>query len=210
MTGRPEPACLSLPLLACPCRCLFLPLPLLRASWSKFGMGRGHGSHVAIQLLSCFAISTLSEAGCQGCDLGMHLCRHCLRGWTRRDRDDRTERSARSRGARLLRSRGLRGDPDDGIDDRVPAQCAIDDAAINGGEVCFGPGTWDLTRAPVGSYDRFAALSWHAPYVTIRGAGMYATTLRVAGDQGTATTKSCRSIPARTARGSATSRSTRR
>jgi hypothetical protein len=78
--------------------------------------------------------------------------------------------------------------PDDGIDDSVPAQRAIDDAAINGGEVCFGPGTWDLTRAPVGSYDRFAALSWHAPHVAIRGASMYATTLRVAGDQGAATT----------------------
>ena len=74
--------------------------------------------------------------------------------------------------------------PNDGLDDRVAAQRAIDDAAINGGDVCFGPGTWDLTRSPAGTYNRFAALSWHAPHVNLRGAGVYATTLKVSGDQG--------------------------
>jgi hypothetical protein len=78
--------------------------------------------------------------------------------------------------------------PDDGLDDRVAAQRAIDDAAVNGGDVCFGPGTWDLTRSPAGTYNRFAALSWHAPHINLRGAGVFATTLRVSGDQGLATT----------------------
>ena len=78
--------------------------------------------------------------------------------------------------------------PNDGQDDRVPVQRAIDEASVNGGEVCIGPGTWDLTRSPAGTYDRFAALSWHAPHVNLRGAGVYATTLRVAGNQGLSTT----------------------
>jgi hypothetical protein len=76
--------------------------------------------------------------------------------------------------------------PDDGDDDRPGAQRAIDDAAVNGGDVCFGPGTWDLTRSPPGTYNRVAALSWHAPRVNLRGAGVYATTLKVSGDQGRA------------------------
>jgi hypothetical protein len=76
--------------------------------------------------------------------------------------------------------------PDDGLDDRVAAQRAIDDAAVNGGDVCFGPGTWDLTRSPPGTYNRIAALSWHAPRINLRGAGVHATTLKVSGDQGRA------------------------
>src|SRR5262245_32435449 len=48
--------------------------------------------------------------------------------------------------------------PNDDIDDRVPAQQALDDAGTTGGRVCFGTGVWTLTRAPLGSYNRFAAL----------------------------------------------------
>ena len=72
--------------------------------------------------------------------------------------------------------------PNDGRDDREPAQRAIDAASVSGGDVCFGPGVWDLTRSPPGTYNRFAALSIHAPRVNIRGAGKYATTLKMSGD----------------------------
>jgi hypothetical protein len=55
--------------------------------------------------------------------------------------------------------------PDDGIDDRAPAQQALDAASAAGGRVCFGHGRWRLSRAPVGSYNRFAALSTHGAHV---------------------------------------------
>jgi hypothetical protein len=76
--------------------------------------------------------------------------------------------------------------PDDGLDDRVAAQHALDDASAAGGTVCFGSGHWRLSRAPVGSYNRFAGLSTHGKHVAIRGTGP-GTVLEVVGDQGAAT-----------------------
>jgi hypothetical protein len=77
---------------------------------------------------------------------------------------------------------------DDGIDDRVPIQAAID-AATNagGGTVCLSSGRWRVTRAPVGSYDRFAALSTHAAHLAITGTGP-GTVIELVGDQGAAAT----------------------
>ncbi|HEX6736992.1 MAG TPA: right-handed parallel beta-helix repeat-containing protein [Vicinamibacteria bacterium] len=78
--------------------------------------------------------------------------------------------------------------PNDGIDDRVPAQRALDAAAAaGGGRVCFGHGRWRLTRAPAGSYNRFAALATHGAHIEIQGAGP-GTVLEVVGDQGAAAT----------------------
>src|SRR5262245_24967796 len=69
-------------------------------------------------------------------------------------------------------------------DARQGAQAALDAAvAAGGGRVCFGIGHWRLSRAPVGSYDRFAALSTHGAHVEIAGAGP-GTVLEIAGDQG--------------------------
>lgn len=73
--------------------------------------------------------------------------------------------------------------PNDGLDDRPAAQQAIDAAAAaGGGRVCFGPGRFTLTRAPIGSYNRFAALSTHSPHIELQGAGP-GTVLEVVGDQ---------------------------
>lgn len=73
--------------------------------------------------------------------------------------------------------------PDDGVDDRVPVQAAIDAAsAAGGGTVCLGSGRWRVSRAPVGSYDRFAALSTHGAHVTVSGTGP-GTVLELVGDQ---------------------------
>jgi hypothetical protein len=58
-------------------------------------------------------------------------------------------------------------------------------AAAGGGRVCFGAGRWTLTRAPVGSYNRFAALSTHGQHIEIQGAGP-GTVLEVIGNQGLA------------------------
>src|SRR5262245_41968862 len=73
------------------------------------------------------------------------------------------------------------------VDSRPGAQAAIDAAvAAGGGRVCFGAGRWRLSRAPAGSYDRFAALSTHGAHVEITGAGP-GTVLEIAGDQGAGT-----------------------
>jgi hypothetical protein len=78
--------------------------------------------------------------------------------------------------------------PNDGIDDRAPIQAAIDAAVdAGGGTVCLPSGRWTLTRAPAGSYDRFAALSTHGAHVDITGTGP-GTVLEMVGDQGAATT----------------------
>jgi hypothetical protein len=77
--------------------------------------------------------------------------------------------------------------PDDGIDDRVPAQQALDAASAAGGRVCFGHGRWRLSRAPAGSYNRIAALATHGAHVEIQGAGP-GTVLEMVGDQGGAAT----------------------
>jgi hypothetical protein len=75
----------------------------------------------------------------------------------------------------------------DGASDRVAIQTAIDSAAgqPNGGTVCVGPGVWTLDRAPIGSYNRFAALSTHGRYLTIRCED---AVLELPGDQGGSTT----------------------
>src|SRR4051812_28737657 len=73
--------------------------------------------------------------------------------------------------------------PDDGVDDRAPVQAAIDAAsAAGGGTVCLGSGRWRVSRAPVGSYDRFAALATHGAHVTISGSGP-GSVLELVGDQ---------------------------
>lgn len=73
--------------------------------------------------------------------------------------------------------------PDDGVDDRAPVQAAIDAAGTaGGGTVCLGSGRWRVSRAPVGSYDRFAALATHAAHVAITGSGP-GTVLELVGDQ---------------------------
>ncbi len=70
--------------------------------------------------------------------------------------------------------------PNDGISDRAAIQAAID--ADPSGVVCLGLGRWTVERAPVGSRNRFAAIStWHG--TTIAGSGP-ATVLELAGDQG--------------------------
>lgn len=73
----------------------------------------------------------------------------------------------------------------DSMSDRIPFQAAVDAAsnAVDGGTVCIGAGRWSMERAPVGSYDRFAAISTHGHHVTIRGVGPE-TILELAGDQG--------------------------
>ena len=83
--------------------------------------------------------------------------------------------------------------PNDGFSDRVAIQQAIDTAAAlpDGGTVCLGPGRWTVERAPIGSFDRFAALSvgtktgMAGHHVTIRGYGPE-TVLELVGDQGAA------------------------
>lgn len=73
--------------------------------------------------------------------------------------------------------------PDDSTDDRVPIQAAIDAASgAGGGTVCLGSGRWRVTRAPVGSYNRAAALSTHGARVTFSGTGP-GTVLELTGDQ---------------------------
>jgi hypothetical protein len=73
--------------------------------------------------------------------------------------------------------------PDDGLDDRPGIQAAIDLAcAKGGGDVVLGPGTWDVTRSPPGTYNHFAALSVHCARVSLRGAGVNATRLKMSGD----------------------------
>jgi hypothetical protein len=77
--------------------------------------------------------------------------------------------------------------PDPAVDSRPGAQAALDAAvAAGGGRVCFGVGRWRLSRAPVGSYNRFAALSTHGAHVEITGAGP-GTVLEIAGNQGAGT-----------------------
>src|SRR5262245_1927193 len=77
--------------------------------------------------------------------------------------------------------------PGPGFDARPGAQAAIDAAVgAGGGRVCFGAGRWRLGRAPVGSYNPFAALSTHGAHLEITGAGP-GTVLEIAGDQGAGT-----------------------
>lgn len=78
----------------------------------------------------------------------------------------------------------------DGLSDRTAFQAALDAACASplGGTVCVGPGDWTFERAPLGSYNHFAALATHCDRpVTIRGAGPESR-LSLVGDQGGSTT----------------------
>lgn len=70
--------------------------------------------------------------------------------------------------------------PNDGVSDRAAIQAAID--ADPDGTVCLGVGRWTVDRAPLGSYNRFAAISTHRG-TSIRGEGP-GTVLELVGDQG--------------------------
>ncbi|MEN3360053.1 MAG: Pectate lyase superfamily protein [Mycobacteriales bacterium] len=73
--------------------------------------------------------------------------------------------------------------PNDAADDRAPIQAAVDAAAAAGrGTVCLGGGRWTVTRAPVGSYNRFAAVATHSAHLTLTGGGP-GTVLELVGDQ---------------------------
>jgi len=78
--------------------------------------------------------------------------------------------------------------PSDGISDRPALQAAADAAMAAGGAqtVCLGPGIWDCSKAPLGSYNRAACVSVHSGTITFAGAGTAFTTMRLAGDQGNA------------------------
>jgi hypothetical protein len=79
------------------------------------------------------------------------------------------------------------GSSDDELDDRVAIQSAIDAASESGGgRVCLGDGRWRVSRAPAGSYNRFAALTIHTPRIELIGNGP-GTVIEVVGDQGAAT-----------------------
>lgn len=79
--------------------------------------------------------------------------------------------------------------PNDDVSDRTAIQAALDVAGAGpeGGTVCLDGGRWMLERAPLGSYNRFGALSIRGRHVTLRGAGPE-TVLAIAGDQGASTT----------------------
>jgi len=67
-------------------------------------------------------------------------------------------------------------------DSRPGIQAAIDAAAAAGrGQVCIPAGTFRVTRAPLGSYNRFAALSTHGQNIEIAGAGP-GTVIKAEGD----------------------------
>jgi hypothetical protein len=71
--------------------------------------------------------------------------------------------------------------PNDGADDRAAFQAAVNAAVAAHGEVCIGPGNWDLTRNPlVGSANIGSIRVVGASGLTIRGAGP-ATRLRMLG-----------------------------
>jgi hypothetical protein len=75
----------------------------------------------------------------------------------------------------------------DAPDSRPGIQAAIDDAcASGGGRVCLRDGRWRISRAPAGSYNRFAGISWHCSGVHLTGNGPD-TVIAMAGDAGAAT-----------------------
>jgi hypothetical protein len=76
----------------------------------------------------------------------------------------------------------------DGVSDRVAIQAAMDAATGAGrGTVCLRSGRWTVDRAPIGSYDRFAALATHGAHLTIAGTGP-GTVIELVGDQGAGAT----------------------
>jgi len=77
--------------------------------------------------------------------------------------------------------------PNDGVSDRQAIQAAADAAALASltsgmQRVCLGAGTWDCSRAPIGSYNRAACVSVHGGAVMFAGVGP-GTVVRLAGDQ---------------------------
>lgn len=75
-----------------------------------------------------------------------------------------------------------------GFDSRPAFEAALAAVPASGGTVCIPPGRFRVTRAPAGSYNRFAAVSLHRCNVTIRGAGEHSTTVEMSGDQGNGAT----------------------
>lgn len=70
-------------------------------------------------------------------------------------------------------------------DSRPAIQQAVDVVdAGGGGRVCLGEGSWYVTRAPAGSYNRFAAISTHGTNVEISGVSRDQTRLVAFGDAG--------------------------
>jgi hypothetical protein len=79
-------------------------------------------------------------------------------------------------------------EPGDGASDRSAVQAAVDAAcAVGGGTVWVGVGRHEIDRAPDGSRNRFAAVSWNCDDITMRGAGRQSV-LALIGDQGGTTT----------------------
>lgn len=71
--------------------------------------------------------------------------------------------------------------PNDGVDDRAAFQAAVDAAIGAQGEVCIGPGNWDITRNPAPGASNIGSIRVvGANGLTIRGAGP-ATQLRMLG-----------------------------
>src|SRR5918992_2490849 len=71
--------------------------------------------------------------------------------------------------------------PNDGGDDRAVFQAAVDAAIAVQGEVCIGPGNWDLTRNPLLGATNIGSIKVVAANgLTIRGAGP-TTRLRMLG-----------------------------
>lgn len=72
-------------------------------------------------------------------------------------------------------------------DSRPAIQAAVDAAlAAGGGQVCLRAGRWFVTRAPAGSYNRFAAISTHGAGLELVGEGRE-TVIAAAGDAGAST-----------------------
>lgn len=75
-----------------------------------------------------------------------------------------------------------------GFDSRPAFEAAISAIRPSGGELCIPPGRFRVTRAPAGSYNRFAAISLHRSNVAVRGAGEHSTFIEMSGDQGNGAT----------------------
>jgi hypothetical protein len=86
-------------------------------------------------------------------------------------------------GEAILYPESYGGTADDGVDDRVAIQSAINEGCgLGKATVRLGPGTWNLTKAGPGAYNLRAALSWHCAGVSLEGDGISSTVLRLTGD----------------------------
>lgn len=68
------------------------------------------------------------------------------------------------------------------IDARPGIQAAVE-AAGDVADVCLGAGRWEVSRAPIGSYDRFASIYLRHNHVVLHGVGP-ATVIAPTGDAG--------------------------